>query len=112
MLCSHFRTDYLDDVSARDLWSVILADLLLIREEAAKIGLVLNPSKNELIIFGSNTAAIAREFKRHFPTNVIVDSGDATLLGAPSGSRAVEKVLAQKHPELKNLCTVLSSLPT
>jgi hypothetical protein len=79
-----------------------------IRTEGAKIGLLENERKCELI---TNDASVIQRFQSIAPTVIIVDPATATLLGAPvGGEQSVDLILEKKLSELKRLSDRLRQL--
>ena len=80
-LNSEFCVSYLDDISIGSHLDVLKEDITLIRS-AHQMGLVLNPSKSEVVCSSSETSD---KLLRELPGACIVDPSKAVLLGSPIG---------------------------
>lgn len=104
-LVSRFKAGYLDDVSAGDLWHIVLEDFKLLKDEAAKLGLEINPSKCEIIIRSDNNQdMIIQAFNNICPAIQVIPPDTATLLGAAIGESSVRDTLTEKLADIKLLC--------
>ena len=93
-LKSSFAMVYLDDGTIGGSWQDVLSDLHFLELEAAKIGLVLNLSKSELICDDNHTLEAVLQEAPGLPT---VSVSQATLLGTPVGdSESVESTIKDK----------------
>lgn len=79
---SEFRIFYLDDGTLGGHVSEVLRDLRLIEEETAKLGLMLNCHKSELICDEPSTRD---EMLEEALGLQLVSRGNAELLGTPIG---------------------------
>ena len=86
----------------------MLADLRCVEEEAAKLGLLLNPGKSELIC---DEAPICEKMLLEAPGLRLVSCSQATLLGSPiGGTECVDVAIMKKIDALKIMGDRLSLL--
>ena len=107
---SEFRIFYMDDGTLGGHVDEVLRDLKLIEVEAAKLGLVLNRHKSELICEDPSTRD---EMLEEAPGLQFVSHEKAELLGAPiGGNQATDKIIQGKIDRLRIMGERLGRLQT
>jgi hypothetical protein len=98
---TNYRQWYLDDGTLGGRVDEVIQAFEYIRTEGAKIGLMENERKCELI---TNYASVIQRFQSIAPGVIIVDPATATLLAAPvGGEQSVDLILKEKLSELERL---------
>jgi hypothetical protein len=99
---------YLDDGALGGRVDELMQAFEYTRTEGAKIGLLVNERKCELI---TNDASVIQRFQSIAPGVNIVDPAVAILLGAPvGGEQSVDLILEKKLNDLKRLSNRLKRL--
>jgi hypothetical protein len=111
-LIQGIKTDYgqwyLDDGALGGRVDELMQAFEYTRTEGAKIGLLVNERKCELI---TNDASVIQRFQSIAPGVNIVDPAVAILLGAPvGGEQSVDLILEKKLDDLKRLSNRLERL--
>ena len=105
---TNYRQWYLDDGALGGRVIELIQAFVYIKTEGAKIGLLVNERKCELL---TNDASAIQRFQSIAPTVIIVDLATVTLLGAPvGGEQSVDLILDKKLSELKRLSDRLRQL--
>ena len=101
LLKSELCLFYLDDGSLGGVSTDIIHDVEVIKREAIKVGLVLNPSKSEVI--GTDPITV-EAIQSSLPGVHVVDVAQATLLGSPIGDiTSISTTITAKTVMLKCL---------
>ena len=99
-LNSPFCVGYLDDISLGGPVSSLLSDLTIVKE-AESIGLVLNPTKSEIITNDENALLGLRA---SLPGALSLVPGEASLLGSPLGDpTSLSSAISDKISSLRLL---------
>jgi len=99
---------YMDDGTLGGHVDVLLDDFERVRRVGSELGLVLNEAKCELV---TDDPAVVAKFRVVAPTILHVRTSDATLLGAPVGSKcALDYTLEKKVVEFQRLAERLKQL--
>ena len=105
---TNYRQWYLDDGALGGRADELIQAFEYVRTEGAKIGLLVNERKCELI---TNDASVIQRFQSIAPGVIIVEPATAILLGAPvGGEQSVDLILEKKLSELKRLSDRLRQL--
>lgn len=107
-LVSEFVIFYLDDGTIGGAVEDVLRDFKTIKEECAKIGLQINPTKCELFFCSTVDQDIVSQFDQISPGICIIN--EFTLLGTSITDNAFDKVFNKKLSELKLLFERLREL--
>lgn len=107
-LVSEFVIFYLDDGTIAGEYESVLQDFKTIKDECAKIGLQINPTKCELFFCSEVDNDIANRFDQLSPGICIVN--EFTLLGTSITDNAFDQVFNKKLCELKLLFERLREL--
>lgn len=99
-LSSELNIWFLDDGTLAGTQDSLLEDLQLVKTRGESMGLVLSPSKCEII---ASSEVIIRAVKSVLPEASVVKPTDSTLLGAPLGHNAIAAVLDEKFRDLKRM---------
>ena len=95
---SEFCVFYLDDTTLGGPAEQVLADLVLVEEEARNLGLKLNHRKSELIHVSKDSWD---RILSSFPSLKVIHQEDAILLGSPIGSMpALDAIIGSKIDKL------------
>ena len=107
---SEFRIFYLDDGTLGVKVNEVLWDLKLIEEEAAKLGLILNRHKSELIC---DEPLTRNEILEEAPGVQLVSFANAELLGAPiGGAQSTDNIIQGMAARLRLMGERLCLLQT
>ena len=105
---------YLDDGALADSWEVALEDLKRIKEDAARLGLKVKPSKCEITFLGQITSSlrdhILSEFNSVCPGIIVTPKEELELLGAPLGAVSRKRLLEKKVEDFETMSSNLEKV--
>nr|XP_053643562.1 uncharacterized protein LOC128696353 [Cherax quadricarinatus] len=97
---------YLDDGTLAGTEESLVGDLQLVKTQGEDLGLILNPSKCEIVTANQE---IINAVRRILP-EVSTTPSNSTLLGAPLGHQAIDTVLKDKLNDLMRMEERISDL--
>ncbi|KAK8720595.1 hypothetical protein OTU49_013221 [Cherax quadricarinatus] len=108
-LTSELNIWFLDDGTLAGTKESLLHDLTQVMTRGQEMGLVLNPSKCEII---SVSQQVINAVRSKLPGAAVIAPTNSVLLGAPLGSNATDTILRKKLEELRRMEQRIGNLDT